>query len=74
MANAIAPIMKYFLNNNELLIFLRMAFRAKKAWSKPPTPIAKAPIARGLTAGAKLAAVPVVPHNVDAKRIARQPL
>jgi hypothetical protein len=45
-----------------------MARVAAAAWSKPPTPMAAAPIARGPTSGAIAAAVPVVPHNRAAAR------
>ena len=42
--------------------------------STPPTPIAKAPIAKGLISGANCAAVPVVPHKKLAIMIAKAPL
>ena len=39
----------------------------------PPIPIANEPINRGDKVGAKVAAVPVVPHNSEAKITAKIP-
>src|SRR5690606_5385679 len=43
------------------------------AWRSPPIPSAAAPIASGPTPGAKVAAVPVVPHRTAVTRTARMP-
>ena len=50
-----------------------MLLRANKACYKPPPPIATAPIANGFKPGAKVAAVPVVPHKKAAANTAKNP-
>src|SRR5699024_8434061 len=52
---------------------VRSAGTAITACSRPPTPSAAAPIASGPASGAKVAAVPVVPHNIDVMVIAPTP-
>src|SRR5699024_4253222 len=49
------------------------AGRAMSAWRSPPMPNAAAPMARGPTSGAKVATVPVVPHNAAAPSTATIP-
>src|SRR5690606_19575548 len=46
---------------------------AMRPWRIPPIPSAAAPMARGPTPGAKVAAVPVVPHRTAATRTERIP-
>ena len=43
-----------------------MGRTAIAACSRPPNPMATAPIASGLTSGANVAAVPVVPQRTEA--------